>query len=99
MAQSEHGRALVDPTVHTARARCCEYDPRSNRACGFPAHGLPRGIRSTTLRSLRVPNRAAQAMETESLKESTGPLAGLPRAKLAAVALDEQALQAPVHVG
>jgi hypothetical protein len=35
---------LVDPTCHSARARCCGYDPRSNRACGFPAHGLPGGL-------------------------------------------------------
>src|SRR6266851_3431760 len=90
--------ALVDPTCHTARARCCEYDPRSNRACGFPAHGLPGSIRGATLRRLRVPNRAAQAMETEGVKEISGPLGGLTRAKLTTVALDEQALQPPVHV-
>ena len=37
-------------------------------------------------------------METEGLKEVAGPLGGLTGAKLATVALDEQALEAPVHV-
>jgi hypothetical protein len=37
-------------------------------------------------------------METEGLKESTGPLGGLTGAKLATVALDEQTLQAPVRI-
>jgi hypothetical protein len=83
--------ALVDPTCHTARARCCEYDPRSNRACGFPAHGLPRDIGSETLRRPRVPNGAAQAMETEGVKEVGRPLGGLSRAELTTVTLDEQA--------
>ena len=86
---------MVDPTVHTARARCCEYDPRSNRACGFPAHGLPRGIRSATLRGHRVPNRPAQAMKTERVKKVGRPSSGLTGSQIAAVALHEQALQPP----
>ena len=64
----------------------------------FPHTAYQGAFESATLRSLRIPNRPAQAMETEGVKEVRRPLGGLTSAKLAAVALDEQALQPPVHV-
>ena len=64
--------------MHAARTRRCESDPRSNRACGFPAHGLP-DISSPALRTRRVADGPAQAMETERTEEVTGPARGLTR--------------------
>src|SRR5229473_2394651 len=59
-----------------------------NRACGFPAHGFPESSEGTALRSLRVPNCPAQAVETEGVKEGWRPSSGLTRSQVAAVALD-----------
>src|SRR5439155_21576618 len=66
----------------------CQQDPRSNRACGFPAHGLPRGIRRTTLRSHRVADGPAQAVETEGVEEGRCPLGRLSRARPTTMALE-----------
>jgi hypothetical protein len=65
-------------------------DPLSNRACGFPAHGLPVVSRSVALRSLRVLDGSAQTDEPEGIKEVRVP--GLPLVGLqgAASALDAQ---------
>jgi hypothetical protein len=51
---SSSSGALVDPTSFSVRGGDVEQDPRSNRACGFPAHGLRVVSRDAALRSLRV---------------------------------------------
>lgn len=55
---------MVDPTFFRLKDGY-EQDPRSNRACGFPAHGLPVVVQVAALRSLRILDGASQAMKPE----------------------------------
>jgi hypothetical protein len=71
---------LVDPTFLPASRPVFEQDPLSNRACGFPAHGLPVVCRDAALRGLWVANGSAQAHESVTLEEVARPALGFPRA-------------------
>jgi hypothetical protein len=65
---------LVDPTFSRTLARDgFEQDPLSNRACEFPAHGLPVVSRVAALCCLRIADRATQAVEAVALNEEIRP--------------------------
>jgi hypothetical protein len=69
------GRSCLVKVGFPHKAR---QDPRSNRACGFPAHGLPMVSRSAALRSLRVLDGPTQAMEPVAVEEVASPTRGSP---------------------
>src|SRR5436190_23181961 len=93
------GIATSDTTTATRVLRigrstfpCClnkfPYDPRTNRARGFPAHGFREGSRLATRHSLRILHGAAQAMEAEVVEEVARPLHRLARRQLTPRALN-----------
>src|SRR5712692_7512774 len=89
-ARAHPGRALVDPISLRRVRRRCEQDPRSNRACRFPAHGLRVAIHVAALRSLRIADGPAQAIEPVALEEVARPEPGLTGAQVPAFAPDEK---------
>src|SRR6185436_1823514 len=77
-----------------------EQGPLSNRACGFPAHGLRAvvGGRDEALRSLRVSDGARELVQSEGIEVLRRPSTNLARFQVAPLALDSQALEPPRHV-
>jgi hypothetical protein len=79
--------------------------PLPNRACGFPAHGLPVVCRLAALRVLLFPegwrgiaDGPTQAIQPKLLVVLAVPALGLARLQVATGALDAQALQPPHDV-
>src|SRR5580698_8190197 len=79
-------------------------DPLSNRACGFPAHGLPVVSRAAALRALLpegllgVAHGSPQAMKTDVLEVFARPARRFACLELPALALDAKGSQPPVDV-
>src|SRR5205085_10494527 len=91
--------ALVDPDSYAITMEATESrTPRSNRACRFPAHGLPVIGRYAALGSLhpegllRVADRAAQAIETQALEVFARPTARFTGLQVSTLALTAQSL-------
>jgi hypothetical protein len=94
-------RALVDPI--SSQKNEFPQDPLSNRACDFPAHGLPVVSRAAALRSLpergiRVPDGPPQAVESDGFEEIASPPGRFASTKVTAFAPNHEALEPPDHV-
>src|SRR3954465_15371009 len=74
------------------------YDPRTNRARGFPAHGFREGSRLATRHSLRILHGAAQTVEAGVWEKFSRPLPRPARRQLAPRSLDAQAAEPLVDV-
>src|SRR5579864_3485615 len=78
---------LVDPTGNRTATRADrQWDPRSNRACGFPAHGFPVRARTAALR---------HHPDTESCRP--GDIIREPRRRAAATCRPDRRGCAPPH--
>src|SRR5712692_1574582 len=73
--------------------------PPFNRACRFPAHGLPVVSCVAALRRLRVLDGPAQTVQPEGVEEIAGPLLYFTRVQIAALALRHEAAEPPARVG
>src|SRR4051812_25258110 len=91
-------RACIGRSTFPCSLNKFPYDPRTNRARGFPAHGFREGSRLATRHSLRILHGATQAMEAEVVEEVARPLRRLARRQLTPRALDAQAAEPLVDV-
>src|SRR4029450_9887261 len=82
-----------------------QQDPLSNRACGFPAHGLRVISRADALRGLllpegllRIADGSAQAVKTDGDEVAATPAFGLSGAQMSALAIHAQGSESAPHV-
>jgi hypothetical protein len=77
-------------------------DPLSNRACGFPAHGLPMASRTAALRKTpnrcRITHRATETVKTKAIESLRRPTLHLARSKVTPLTRAAQAEQPPPDV-
>ena len=89
------GRSNLSPSTDGS-----QQDPLSNRACGFPAHGLRAvvGGRDVALRSLRVRDGAKESVQAEGVEVARRPSSRFTRFEVTTFALDTHALEPPGHI-
>jgi len=103
---SREGRAIVDPSILSLARRksAGQQDPPSNRACGFPAHGLrvvsrPEHYAAPCCqKGCSGSGRCRADGEGQGCRSSHESSARTHRAELSPLAFDAQGVQPPPHV-